>query len=131
MNTVITLVAVAFLGQAEPVKTYPGAPGAYGKGKTEATKLNMTQDKIPSEQAITYDCKIKWVEKGKSYGGGELLAPPGTADYAMHDDPAAPMQSQNAEDAYYGGGFPGPSFVPSEGQTAPDFRSPGGIMSLK
>ena len=65
------------------------------------------------------------------HGGGELLAPPGTADYAMYDDPAAPMQSQNAEDAYYGGGFPGPSFVPSEGQTAPDFRSHGGIMSLR
>jgi len=33
MNTVITLVAIAFLGQGEPLKTYPGAPGAMGSAK--------------------------------------------------------------------------------------------------
>jgi len=77
--------------------------------------------------------------EGQGPGGGELLAPPGTGDYHMYNDPAAPMQSQNAEDAYYGGGYPGPSFLdydpnpfsalpfmgrsPSERQTAPDYST--------
>ena len=60
MNTVITLVAVAFLGQGEPLKTYPGAPGAYGQCKTEAARLRTTQHNVPSEHRITYQCKIKW-----------------------------------------------------------------------
>jgi len=59
--------------------------------------------------------------EGQGPGGGELLAPPGMGDYHMYDDPAAPIQTSNAEDAYYGGGVPGPSFYPVEGQTAPDY----------
>jgi hypothetical protein len=63
MNTVITLVAVAFLGQGEPLKTYPGAPGAYGQCKTEAARLRTTQHNVPSKHRITYQCNIKWVDK--------------------------------------------------------------------
>ena len=60
MNTVITLVAVAFLGQAEPIKTYPGAPGAYGQCKEDAVRLRTTQHKVPSEYMHRYRCNIKW-----------------------------------------------------------------------
>jgi hypothetical protein len=60
MNTVITLVAVAFLGQAEPIKTYPGAPGAYGQCKEDAVRLRTTQHKVPSEYMYRYRCNIKW-----------------------------------------------------------------------
>ena len=60
MNTVITLVAVAFLGQGEPLKTYPGAPGAYGQCKTEAARLRTTQHKALSEYGYRYRCNIKW-----------------------------------------------------------------------
>jgi len=66
MNTVITLVAIAFLGQGEPLKTYPGAPGAYGQCKTEAARLRVTQARVPSEKMITYRCNIKWVDKSKN-----------------------------------------------------------------
>ena len=67
------------------------------------------------------------VQQG-GHGGGEVLAPPRMGEYQMYDAPAAPMHSKNADDAYYGGGFPGPSFIPSEGQTAPDFRAHGGYV---
>ena len=63
MNTVITLVAIVFLGQAEPIKTYPGAAGAYGQCKEDAVRLRSTQHKVPSEYMYRYRCNIKWVDK--------------------------------------------------------------------
>jgi hypothetical protein len=50
------------------------------------------------------------------------LLPPGTGDYEMRFDRDLPATSGDAADAYYGGGIPGPSFVPTGDQTAPDFR---------
>jgi len=49
MNTVITLVAIAFLGQAEPLTTYPAAPGAYAQCKADAQGLQKSQTKLPKE----------------------------------------------------------------------------------
>ena len=64
-------------------------------------------------------------------GGGELLAPSGpmgpVGEYQIYDDPATPTTpvGTNEYDAWAGMGssFPGPSFFPSEGQTAPDFEA--------
>lgn len=53
---------------------------------------------------------------------GELLAPPGTGEYFIHENPDVPWTA-NTRDAYLGGGYPGPSFVPSGSQTAPDFEA--------
>ena len=63
--------------------------------------------------------------------GGELLAPSGpmgpVGEYQIYDDPATPATpvGTNEYDAWAGMGssFPGPSFFPSEGQTAPDFEA--------
>jgi hypothetical protein len=54
-------------------------------------------------------------------GGGELLAPSGPMGPAT---PTTPVGT-NEYDAWAGMGssFPGPSFFPSEGQTAPDFEA--------
>jgi len=49
------------------------------------------------------------------------LLPPGTGSYEMRLNPNVATTSDVA-DAYYGGGVPGPSFVPTGDQTAPDFR---------
>ena len=69
------------------------------------------------------------------------ILPPGTGDYEMREDPNI-ATTPPVRDAYYGGGIPGPSFVPTGGQTAPDFRGyagggyvgrgmrHGGIMSI-
>ena len=46
MNTVITLVAIAFLGQAEPLKTYPAAPGAYAQCKADAQGAAKKSDQV-------------------------------------------------------------------------------------
>ena len=62
MNTVITLVAIAFLGQAEPLKTYPAAPGAYAQCKADAQGLQKSQTKLPKEGQVKYDCRIAWVQ---------------------------------------------------------------------
>jgi hypothetical protein len=70
------------------------------------------------------------------------ILPPGTGDYEMRWDPNI-ATTPAVEDAYYGGGIPGPSFVPTGDQTAPDFREyagggyvsrgmrHGGLMSLR
>ena len=62
MNTVITLVAIAFLGQAEPLKTYPAEPGAYAQCKADAQGLQKSQTKLPKEGRARYDCRIGWVQ---------------------------------------------------------------------
>jgi hypothetical protein len=51
------------------------------------------------------------------------ILPPGTGDYEMREDPNI-VTTPAAADAYYGGGIPGPSFVPTGDQTAPDFQVP-------
>jgi hypothetical protein len=48
--------------------------------------------------------------------------PPGTGEYEMRFDRDLPTTSDDEAGAYYGGGIPGPSFVPTGDQTAPDFR---------
>ena len=70
------------------------------------------------------------------------ILPPGTGAYEMRWDPNIATTPAVA-DAYYGGGIPGPSFVPTDDQTAPDFREyagggyvgrgmrHGGLMSLR
>ena len=63
------------------------------------------------------------------------ILPPGTGDYEMREDPNI-VTTPAAADAYYGGGIPGPSFVPTGDQTAPDFQvgrgmRHGGLMSLR
>ena len=143
VNTLVNgLVSVMRDGTSSDVGTYINMNRSYlediagmniGPAKIVRNMLLQFSPISPPTQPMQQDPAMPEQQQTPygGHGGGELLAPPGTADYAMYDDPAAPMQSQNAEDAYYGGGFPGPSFVPSEGQTAPDFRSHGGIMSLR
>ena len=66
MNTVITLVAIVFLGQAQPLKHYQGASGAYGQCKADAIVLRTTQHILPTEHRLIYRCNIKWVDKSKN-----------------------------------------------------------------
>ena len=57
-------------------------------------------------------------------GAGQLIAPPRMDEYTVFEDPDIPW-SPNTRDAWAGMGssFPGPSFFPSKGQTAPDFQA--------
>ena len=79
------------------------------------------------EAAIAYATRLQaligaapGVQKNITARAAPLL-PPGTGDYEMREDPNIATTSAIA-DAYYGGGIPGPSFVPTGDQTAPDFR---------
>jgi hypothetical protein len=57
-------------------------------------------------------------------GAGQLIAPPRMGEYTVFEQPDIPW-SPNTRDAWAGMGssFPGPSFFPSKGQTAPDFEA--------
>ena len=78
--------------------------------------------------SFPYEKMQRIVDKGMAEtfpeGYTEPIAPEYTDKYGMHLEPG---DTQDFKDAYSGGGYPGPSFVPNlsgeHGQTAPVFES--------
>ena len=125
---------------------------AMEKSGFEGFMRNLMQgaDQVPQEQGSNLGRLVgPLVATGMGARAAEQevipqtpILPPGTGDYEMRWDPNI-ATTPAVEDAYYGGGIPGPSFVPTGDQTAPDFREyagggyvsrgmrHGGLMSLR
>ena len=67
------------------------------------------------------------IDKGmaEAYPGGysKPMLSPYEGTYELPEDPDIPWTTET-RDLYRGGGYPGPSFIPTGDQTAPDFEQP-------
>jgi len=101
----------------------------------EALK-NIT-DKLPTQSPEMQ----RNIDKGmaEAYPGGysKPMLSPYEGTYELPEDPDIPWTTET-RDLYRGGGYPGPSFIPSGDQTAPDFEQPpasgmrnGGMMGFR
>ena len=85
-------------------------------------KVKQNADK--TETSPSYERMERLVDKGmtetfpEEYA--EPIAPEYMGEYKMRLEPG---DTQDFKDAYLGGGYPGPSFVPNKEQTAPVFES--------
>jgi hypothetical protein len=94
-------------------------------------KLKQTRPEVNAAPFSPYNKKIQSrIDKGMSEvfpeGYAEPISPEYLGEYGMHLEPG---DTQDFKDAYSGGGYPGPSFVPNinptvRGQTAPTFKTP-------
>ena len=84
----------------------------------------IKQNTDRTKTSPSYESMQRLIDKGIAEtfpeGYAEPIAPEYMGEYKMRLEPG---DTQDFKDAYSGGGYPGPSFIPNKEQTAPVFES--------